>query len=77
MAVPVPLGKSLLGERDLRDVEADLARLRALTAAWSLGLGLLALADLTEMISTSSSTLIGSPQDLMPLMGAEAEAGLG
>ena len=69
------LCKSLLGEWDLRDVEADLARL-VLSVAWSSGLALLALADLLDMISTSSPTLIGGPDELMG-GGAEAEAGLG
>ena len=50
---------------DLRDVEVDLACLGALTVAWSPGLGLLKLADHTEMISTSSLTLIGGPDELM------------
>ena len=56
VAESVPLGKSLLGKRDLRDVDAlDLARLETLVDAWPRGAALLALADLTEITSTSLS----------------------
>ena len=46
----VPLGYSLLEERDLRDVDAlDLARLETLVNARPRGAALLTLADLTEI----------------------------